>query len=93
MRLKIDVMEREWKNLEFGSDLNKALSRLVSSTSIIYPSRMIHPICVYKHSTDVGPVSEPSKNSVKSPVYGPTSQWRATEMQGSQGLEAQDILV
>jgi hypothetical protein len=25
MRPKIDVMEREWKNLEFGSNLNKAL--------------------------------------------------------------------
>jgi len=29
MRPKIDVMEREWKNLEFGGNLNKASIRIL----------------------------------------------------------------
>jgi hypothetical protein len=30
MRAKIDVMEREWKNLKFGVYLNKALVLVVA---------------------------------------------------------------
>ena len=39
-RLKIDVMEREWKNLEFGGDLNKALFRLEKPVASPDPSTL-----------------------------------------------------
>jgi hypothetical protein len=37
-RLKIDVMEREWKNLEFGWHLNKPQDLQKEERNIIYSS-------------------------------------------------------
>ena len=43
MRSKIDVMEREWKNLEFGGDLNQASEpRVYGSCQLLRRERHHH---------------------------------------------------
>jgi hypothetical protein len=44
MRLEIDVMERECKNLEFGREVNKALVSLLQTSPLSISKKIISPI-------------------------------------------------